>query len=1222
MDQRLGRVVILSSVDPATDPRCAWIAKTVRSAGFLPAAHGFSSDADIPEAKLDDGTKITYCHAGSTEVPPDEFQTLLVDQGVFSARDINKLNDLKSVLARIAAAQAEGRTCPSAEGLAAYSWLINDYALPRARQILEHFRGHADAPDIVVATDSVSLLAALGLRAEFSCRIVYDVQGFGPDNILVSPRPRAAFHYFERAALNSVDALSVPTGDLKTRFKDRYDNIQMVGVTPAHAAPHRFTALLTDRTAGGIHPVHDGTERMAILCGHEPTVDPRVIWTAETAISHLYDTWIFGWTDGYGPPKANDPDGAVVVRYGTSDESIPDDELWELLLKHRIIPRWFVWLKRVRQARRAFFGLLGSPWLALCWLAQRAGIAQHTTDKINARASVALYEWWRKPIEPKLPFRGWGGYYWYLLDYAVKEAGHVLHEMRTSGWTPTVVHANDPDTLVTGALLKAEFGARLVYDAHEYGPDAYLMHPRPRWLFRAYERHLFNHVDGAVTVSPSIASEFNEEYGGILGFHAVPNAAPIERPERHIDLPDIEDAAQGRMRFMFQGGIAPHRGIDQLIAEWEKVDDSKAVLFIRGPENAHRKGLIEQARATGRLDKSIFFLPSIGEGDLIASARHADVGLITYRSHVENHKGASPNKLSQYMQANAAILSVNLPSIEPILDAGQCGEVYDDTVDGALAEKINHFANSPDLVRQYAEAGKAYASAMYSFTAFAPTLLALYKGEKPQPNMTLEIFRRYTEQKRIQPRKARVELGASIAANLPKLSTTASDFMSHKTPVPFPPYEAEVVEHESNRRHRHFVIPPLPTTEETQLERSLVETLAPEYEGQKAVLFVHQSYYHFFHLARALRDRGIHALLVSFESPDSANAPFYHGEDLNLWHPDKAVRKARAYDLMEAISQHFLVLHFHGAETPSLFEANEQPPARDFIPWDFLELKRRGVKIGHSISGCNTGQRPSLLYKASGGVCDKCIWQLHPEICGDPQMGAQNSMLESLLDLNAIEVDWPADTSRRTKASYYDPLTYCVDTQMWAPDIDVPESMKFEHKPGEVLVFHAVGNFDKRAKSDRNIKGTGAVIDAVDRLKAEGYPVRLVFKTGVPSIDMKYYQVQADIVVDQLNYGRYGASARECMALGLPVISRFIPEQPKGVPPSPALAECPLIHADETTVYDVLKDLLDNPAKREAAGKASREYTLKWHSAESCAARYEDVYDRLMLGQPVYEPAQ
>ena len=35
---------------------------------------------------------------------------------------------------------------------------------------------------------------------------------------------------------------------------------------------------------------------------------------------------------------------------------------------------------------------------------------------------------------------------------------------------------------------------------------------------------------------------------------------------------------------------------------------------------------------------------------------------------------------------------------------------------------------------------------------------------------------------------------------------------------------------------------------------------------------------------------------------------------------------------------------------------------------------------------------------------------------------------------------------------------------------------------------------------------------------------------------MRFYQAQADIVVDQLIYGHWGSTAVECMALGKPVV--------------------------------------------------------------------------------------
>ena len=64
---------------------------------------------------------------------------------------------------------------------------------------------------------------------------------------------------------------------------------------------------------------------------------------------------------------------------------------------------------------------------------------------------------------------------------------------------------------------------------------------------------------------------------------------------------------------------------------------------------------------------------------------------------------------------------------------------------------------------------------------------------------------------------------------------------------------------------------------------------------------------------------------------------------------------------------------------------------------------------------------------------------------------------------------------------------------------------------------------------------SGAVMAAIEKLKAEGLPVQLYFATEVPSRSVRFIQVQADIVVDQLNYGRIGANARESMMLGRPV---------------------------------------------------------------------------------------
>jgi len=408
----------------------------------------------------------------------------------------------------------------------------------------------------------------------------------------------------------------------------------------------------------------------------------------------------------------------------------------------------------------------------------------------------------------------------------------------------------------------------------------------------------------------------------------------------------------------------------------------------------------------------------------------------------------------------------------------------------------------------------------------------------------------------------------------------------------------------------------LPPDYQSPFEKPLTEILKPDSPDQRSVVFVHHSYYHFYYLAKALRERGWNAWCVSTEDPDSANACYYHGEDLNLWHESPVVARELQRELFDAVSEHFKMIHFHGDSKFAIFDEllcynNE----RDGICWDFLELKARGVKIGHSMSGCLTGQRKSVFNEVTNGVCNKCVWQNNPNVCSDAAQLHSGRRIELLVDLNALEVDWPADFSRHTKNCFYDPLTYCFDEELWHPNIEIPDHIeRFERSPGEVLVFHAVGNLEDRQSETRNIKGTPAILAAIERLQREGHPVKLIFKTGVPSKDMRFYQVQADIVVDQINYGRWGATARETMALGLPTICHVVREQPCGVKPSRALTECPLVDATEENIYDVLKDLVLRPDKRAKLCNESRAFAMKWHSSRACAERYERVYDRLIGG--------
>ena len=389
---------------------------------------------------------------------------------------------------------------------------------------------------------------------------------------------------------------------------------------------------------------------------------------------------------------------------------------------------------------------------------------------------------------------------------------------------------------------------------------------------------------------------------------------------------------------------------------------------------------------------------------------------------------------------------------------------------------------------------------------------------------------------------------------------------------------------------------------------------------RRAALFLHNSYYHFNCLAEGLKRRGWDAVTVSLEGPDSPDRQFYHGEDVNLYDSDPGIMRKRIREFFRTVPERFGALHFYGMGLPSFFPSHfENTSDPQHIPWDFLELRRHRVIIGFMPSGCHDGAPQSSIRELTGGLCARCIWELRPDVCNDATSLAWNWKLALLCDWVGLECDL-ATPERVGAKTVYGPVVTTLDPDRWRPDLVVPESMYVDRHDREILVFHAVGNYEARRKLGRDIKGTGATLAAIDRLKAEGLPVKLMFAHDVPSTEIRFLQVQADIIVDQLNYGRYGALAREAMMLGKPTICRLNPTQGGSQPPLRPIIEAPLVNANEDTIEAVLRGLVGDTERRSSLARASREFALAWHGQDACAARYEKVIDRIRAGLPPETP--
>lgn len=391
------------------------------------------------------------------------------------------------------------------------------------------------------------------------------------------------------------------------------------------------------------------------------------------------------------------------------------------------------------------------------------------------------------------------------------------------------------------------------------------------------------------------------------------------------------------------------------------------------------------------------------------------------------------------------------------------------------------------------------------------------------------------------------------------------------------------------------------------------------------MVFLHPSYYHFFYLARALRKRGWDAVSVNVWDPDGPFSPYFHGEDINLYDADPVKCQEKLATFYEIARKRFHLLHFSGDGCASFypdqwFSCDDRIDPETFSPPDFVEWKALGKKIAYTSSGCNSAIAQTSIHRwsvesAAGSVCHTCPWQLRPDICNDEKNLGWGRVLQRFVDLIFAEglpaLDYMATPGRVIR----DPVTTALDPDLWKPGLRVPDAHKIARKPGEVLIYHGVGNYDTRNVGGRNIKGTPAVVSAIERLQGEGYPARLKFVTGMMNTEVRFVQAQCDIIVDQLNFGRYGATAREGMMLGKPVVCYINRKEPIGAKELNSLNEVPLVSATAASIYETLRYLLEHPEECRAVGALSRRYALKWHSADACAERYEKIYDQLMEGR-------
>lgn len=151
------------------------------------------------------------------------------------------------------------------------------------------------------------------------------------------------------------------------------------------------------------------------------------------------------------------------------------------------------------------------------------------------------------------------------------------------------------------------------------------------------------------------------------------------------------------------------------------------------------------------------------------------------------------------------------------------------------------------------------------------------------------------------------------------------------------------------------------------------------------------------------------------------------------------------------------------------------------------------------------------------------------------------------------------------------------------------------------------------APTDRACKGSRYIFDAINSLKkSHNHLFDFVSVENIPhKTALNLYQ-KADIVIDQLLVGWYGAFAIEVMSMGKPTICKITEENLPFIPKQMAHdVKNAFIKADPSNIKDVLLKCIEDREFLRQKSEAALEYARTWHYPKYVASITKQAYESL-----------
>jgi glycosyltransferase involved in cell wall biosynthesis len=263
----------------------------------------------------------------------------------------------------------------------------------------------------------------------------------------------------------------------------------------------------------------------------------------------------------------------------------------------------------------------------------------------------------------------------------------------------------------------------LVYDSHEYFTGVPELTGRPfvKWVWKNIERFIFPYLKYVMTVSDSLAAQYEKEYG--LRPAVVRNFSKQSASVKGYSRQELEISQQDFLIILQGGGINIDKGGEELVEAISMTENVSLIIAGSGDIIHILKQMVQDLNVTER----VRFIPKIPWNELIRYTKSADAGMSLEKNTNLNYRFSIPNKLCDYISAGIPVIASNLPEISKIVRENDCGIIIQEVTPLKIIEAIDTLRNDHDLFNRFKK-NSVRASETLNWENESKRVVDFYKG--------------------------------------------------------------------------------------------------------------------------------------------------------------------------------------------------------------------------------------------------------------------------------------------------------------------------------------------------------------------------------------------------------------------------------------------------------------------------------------------------------------